>query len=206
MNANYIEFYFDCSSPWTYLAFTEILKLSQRYSIKVKWKPILVGGVFNAVNHDVYEFRRKPNLLKLNYSNDDLQLWSKVRGISINFPKVFPVNSVKAMRGCLFAQKENMLVEYANNVFKAYWSDGIDISNEDMLLNIVKSSHLNTKKFIEFIYSQQCKDLLKENTENLIKNGGFGSPTFFYNNHMFFGNDRLELFEKLYKKGILNSR
>ena len=205
MNANYIEFYFDCSSPWTYLAFTEILKLSQKYGIEVKWKPILVGGVFNAVNQDVYEFRRKPNLLKLNYSNDDLDLWSKVREISINFPKVFPVNSVKAMRGCLFAQKENMLVEYANNIFKAYWSDGVDISNEDMLLNIVKSSHLNTKKFIEFINSQQCKDLLKENTEDLIKNGGFGSPTFFYNNYMFFGNDRLELFEKLYKKGILNS-
>jgi len=203
MNANYIEFYFDCSSPWTYLAFTEILSLSSRLDLEIDWKPVLVGGVFNAVNQDVYEFRKKPNPLKLNYSNDDLYLWSKSRGISINFPKVFPVNSVKAMRGCLYAQKESKLVEFASNTFKAYWSDGIDISNQDMLLNIVKDSHLNESKFIEYINSQQCKDLLKENTENLIKKGGFGSPTFYYNNYMFFGNDRLELFEKLFKKGFL---
>ena len=53
-----------------------------------------------------------------------LSLWSKVRGISISFPEVFPVNSVKAMRGCLFANKESKLVDYANNVFHAYWSEG----------------------------------------------------------------------------------
>ena len=72
MNANYIEFYFDCSSPWTYLAFTEIESLSQRHKLEIDWKPILVGGIFNTVNQDVYEFRKKPNRLKLNYSNEDL--------------------------------------------------------------------------------------------------------------------------------------
>ena len=74
MNNNYIEFYFDCSSPWTYLAFAEVLCLSQRHNLEIKWRPILVGGVFNTVNKDVYEFRKKPNLLKLNYSNKDLML------------------------------------------------------------------------------------------------------------------------------------
>ena len=78
-NANYIEFYFDCSSPWTYLAFAEIVSLSQRHQLEIDWKPVLVGGVFNTVNQDVYEFRKKPNPLKLNYSNEDLHLWSKVR-------------------------------------------------------------------------------------------------------------------------------
>ena len=76
MNANYIEFYFDCSSPWTYLAFVEIELLSQRHKLEIEWKPVLVGGVFNTVNQDVYEFRKKPNPLKLNYSNEDLHLWA----------------------------------------------------------------------------------------------------------------------------------
>ena len=136
MNANYIEFYFDCSSPWTYLAFAEILSLSERHGLEIEWNPVLVGGVFNAVNQDVYEFRKKPNPLKLNYSNDDLLLWSKVRGISISFPEVFPVNSVKAMRGCLYAKQENQLVVFANNLFQAYWSECQDISQEDFLLRI----------------------------------------------------------------------
>ena len=203
MNANYIEFYFDCSSPWTYLAFSEILSLSQRNSLEISWKPILVGGVFNNVNKDVYEFRKKPNPLKLNYSNGDLLLWSKVRGISISFPEVFPVNSVKAMRGCLYAKKENQLVEFANNLFKAYWSEGIDISQEDLLLRIAKNSNLDTKEFKKFITSQEAKDLLIKNTDELIRRGGFGSPTFFYKENMFFGNDRLHLLEEAITKNLI---
>ena len=203
MKANYIEFYFDCSSPWTYLAFAEIVSLSQRHELKIDWKPVLVGGVFNAINQDVYEFRKKPNPLKLSYSNDDLQLWSKVRGITISFPEKFPVNSVKAMRGCLYAAQENQLVKFAMNVFKAYWSRGIDISQEDLLLDIANDSSLDSLDFKKFINSQRAKEILIDNTEELIKRGGFGSPTFFYNDHMFFGNDRLSLFEESLQRGLL---
>ena len=204
MNVNYIEFYFDCSSPWTYLAFTEILSLSQRHNLEINWKPILVGGVFNNVNQDVYEFRKKPNPLKLNYSNNDLNLWSQVREIKINFPKVFPVNSVKAMRGCLFALQKNKLEEFALNIFTSYWGRGEDISQEDLLTDIAEKSNLDTQDFKKFIYSQQAKDILINNTEDLIKRGGFGSPTFFYNDHMFFGNDRLSLFEDSLMMGLLD--
>ena len=202
-NKSQVEFFFDCSSPWTYLAFIEILKLSSRQNLNVIWKPILVGGVFNLVNQDVYEFRKKPNPKKLTYSNNDLRLWSKLRGININFPKVFPVNSVKAMRGCLFAQKENELVKYALNIFQAYWGKGVDISQEDLLLEIVKTSNLNPEEFKKFIDSQEAKNLLKENTEDLIQRGGFGSPTFFYKEKMFFGNDRLHLLEEAITKNLI---
>jgi len=202
-NANYIEFYFDCSSPWTYLAFREILPLSQRQKLEIAWKPVLVGGVFNSVNQDVYNFREKPNPLKFNYSNEDLHLWSKVRAVSISFPEVFPVNSVKAMRGCLFANTESKLVEFASNVFQAYWSEGIDISQEDLLVDIAKNSNLNTKKFKKYIASQKAKDLLIKNTDELIERGGFGSPTFFYKEKMFFGNDRLHLLEEAIMKNLI---
>ena len=203
MKANYIEFYFDCSSPWTYLAFAEIVSLSQRHELDIDWKPVLVGGVFNTVNQDVYEFRKKPNPLKLSYSNDDLYLWSKVRGISISFPKVFPVNSVKAMRGCLFADKKRKLIDYANNVFQAYWSEGKDISQEDLLVEIAKNSNLDTEEFKKFVTSQEAKDLLINNTDELIERGGFGSPTMFYKEKMFFGNDRLHLLEEAITKNLI---
>ena len=204
MKVNYnIEFYFDCSSPWTYLAFAEIVSLSQRHELEIDWMPVLVGGVFNTVNQDVYEFRKKPNSLKLNYSNEDLNLWSKIRGISISFPEVFPVNSVKAMRGCLFANKESKLVEFANNVFYAYWSEGKDISQEDLLLSIAENSNLDSEEFKKFITSQEAKDLLIKNTDELSERGGFGSPTFFYKGKMFFGNDRLHLLEEAITKNLI---
>ena len=202
-NSHQIEFYFDCSSPWTYLAFTEILPLSQRLGIEIIWKPILVGGVFNNVNQEVYEFRSKPNPLKLSYANNDLTLWSKIRGIEIKFPKVFPVNSVKAMRGCLFAIQEKKLEIFASNVFQSYWGEGIDISQEDDLLGIAKDSSLGPEEFKKFIASQEAKDRLLKNTNELIDRGGFGSPTFFYKEQMFFGNDRTNLLEEAINRNLI---
>ncbi len=82
MNNNKLEFFYDCSSPWTYLAFSEIENLTTRHKLDLIWKPILVGGVFNAVNPSVYATRANPVKEKSNYSNKDLQDWCKVRGYS----------------------------------------------------------------------------------------------------------------------------
>jgi 2-hydroxychromene-2-carboxylate isomerase len=204
MNDNYIEFYFDCSSPWTYLAFSEILPLSQRHNLEIEWKPVLVGGIFNTVNQDVYEFRDKPNPLKLKYSMSDLNLWAKVRDLSVSMPKVFPVNSVKAMRGCLFADTKNCLPTFAEKVFDSYWGQGLDISDESILFEIAESVELSLEEFKKYIFSQAAKDLLKQNTSELICRGGFGSPTFFYQEHMFFGNDRLHLLEAVLANNLTN--
>ena len=201
--SNCIEFYFDCSSPWTYLAFVEILPLSQRQNVEIIWKPMLVGGVFNSVNKDVYEFRKNPNPLKLDYSSSDLDLWAKHRKIEISMPKVFPVNSVKAMRGCLFAMQENCLPLFAQKVFEAYWGEGLDISDETIITNIAEEVDLYPQDFKQYIYSQEAKDLLMSNSSQLIEKKGFGSPTFFYKDQMFFGNDRLHLLEEVIRKELI---
>ncbi|MDA9603298.1 2-hydroxychromene-2-carboxylate isomerase [bacterium] len=200
--SNCIEFYFDCSSPWTYLAFTEILPLSQRQNVEIIWKPILVGGVFNSVNQDVYQFRDNPNALKLEYSGNDLNLWAKHRKISISKPKIFPVNSVKAMRGCLFADQEGCLPNFAKEVFNAYWGLGLDISEESIIIKIAENIGLPLKDFTNYIHSQEAKDLLISNTAELVNRGGFGSPTFFYQEHMFFGNDRLHLLDAVISQNL----
>ena len=201
--SNCIEFYFDCSSPWTYLAFVEILPLSQRQNVEIIWKPILVGGVFNLVNQDVYQFRENPNVLKLDYSGNDLNLWAKHRDINISKPKIFPVNSVKAMRGCLFAMQKNRLPLFAQKVFDAYWGRGLDISDEAIIMEIAEEAGLSPQDFKQYIYSQEAKDLLMSNSAQLIEKKGFGSPTFFYRDQMFFGNDRLHLLEEVIRKELI---
>ena len=201
--ANCIEFYFDCSSPWTYLAFVEILPLSQRQNVEIIWKPILVGGIFNSVNKDVYAFRENPNLLKLDYSSKDLNLWAKHREINISMPKIFPINSVKAMRGCLFALQKNCLPLFAQHLFDAYWGHGLDISDETIILKIVEKLGLSPKDFKQYIDSQEAKALLISNSSELIDKGGFGSPTSFYKDQMFFGNDRLHLLEEVIRKELI---
>ncbi len=155
------------------------------------------------LNSIFYEFRENPNPLKLAYSSSDLGLWAKHRKIKISMPKIFPVNSVKVMRGCLFAMQKNCLPLFAQKVFDAYWGNGLDISNEGIILGIAKDAGLSPIEFKNYIELQSTKDALISNSSELIERGGFGSPTFFYNNHMFFGNDRLHLLEEAISKELI---
>jgi 2-hydroxychromene-2-carboxylate isomerase len=96
-----IEFFFDVSSPWTWLGFESIQPLAADLGVPIEWRPILVGGVFNAVNGSVYESRKNPVPAKARYMLKDLADWARLQGLTIKFPpSVFPVNSVKAMRAC----------------------------------------------------------------------------------------------------------
>jgi len=98
-NTIMIEFFFDCSSPWTYLAFHNIQPLAKECDAEISWRPILVGGIFNTVNPSVYASRETPVPLKSRYMKKDLADWARSAGLAIKMPPtVFPVNSVKAMR------------------------------------------------------------------------------------------------------------
>ena len=152
MNANYIEFFFDCSSPWTYLSFNALKNLAEDHNLELRYKPILVGGIFNSVNPSVYENRSKPIPIKEKYYLDDIQNWAASRDVVINWPSIFPINSVRAMRGCLYAESNNTLHDYALSVFKAYWTDDKDISSNKVLEDICFENDLDSKKFFEFIY------------------------------------------------------
>ncbi len=189
-----LEFYFDCSSPWTYLAFERALTLFAPDDVEIIWKPILVGGVFNAINPGVYDTRANPVPTKLSYQQKDLQDWARVGGLVIGQPPVFPVNSVKAMRGAFYALEHGLLVEYSRAVFKRYWSDLADISQVEVLSPIVAAVGLDVDDFFTAIATQAYKDRLRNSTDELMQRGGFGSPTMYLDgDDMYFGNDRLEL-------------
>ena len=175
-----LEYFFDCSSPWTYLSFRGILDLSKRKDFEIIWKPILVGGIFNSINPSVYESRKNPVKEKLEYSQKDLLDWANYRGIQINWPKIFPVNSVKAMRGCFYFIDHGNLEPYVEQIFKAYWTNGENISEDEFLERLVEKMEVNPKEFIEFINNSEVKQRLIDNTQNLIDRGGFGSPTVSY--------------------------
>jgi 2-hydroxychromene-2-carboxylate isomerase len=186
-----LEFFFDCSSPRTYLAFERVQPLAAEAEAELVWRPILVGGVFNAVNESVYEQRANPVPAKARYYAKDLLDWARHVGIRIGRPQPFPVNSVKAMRGCFVAEEHGRLPEYARAVFRAYWGDERDVSQDAELAAIVEAVGLPRDDFFARIAAPEYKDRLRRNTD---ERGGFGSPTLFVDGgDMYFGNDRLEL-------------
>ncbi len=189
-----IEFFFDCSSPWTYLAFHNIQAMAAGLGEPVCWRPVLVGGIFNSVNPSVYAMRENPVPAKMAYMLKDLQDWAHDAGLKIVMPpRVFPVNSVKAMRGCLWLEPQGKLIPFASAVFEAYWAREEDISQDAVLLNLCRQVGVDGNEFLTGIAQSAIKEQLKANTEEVIRRGGFGSPTLFLGDDMYFGNDRLPL-------------
>ena len=189
-----IEFFFDCSSPWTYLAFHNLQTMAAELNEPVRWRPVLVGGIFNSVNPSVYAMRDNPVPAKMAYLLKDIQDWAHEAGLKIVMPpRVFPVNSVKAMRGCLWLEPQGKLLPFASAVFEAYWAREEDISQDDVLTRICAQAGVDGAAFLAGIALPAIKQQLKANTEEVIRRGGFGVPTIFLDDDMYFGNDRLPL-------------
>lgn len=193
-----IDFYFDVSSPWTYLAFRNIQPLAKELNMAIQWRPVLVGGIFNTVNQRMYASREDSQSPRNRYVLKDLQDCARQTGIKIVFPpKVFPVNSVKAMRGCIWLAGsdafKDCLLPFIEATFAAYFTHQEDVSQDDVLASICKQTGIDADAFASGITQPSIKDALKANTDEAIARGAFGVPTFFVGDDMYFGNDRLGL-------------
>ena len=197
-----IEFFFDYSSPWTYYAFDRVEEFCAKNNAELVWKPFLVGGVFNKVNPSVYQRRENPVPPKDNYYKKDMADWGRYQGIAMIKPSIFPLNSVKALRGAFVAIEERTISAYSRACFEAYWCNDKDLSQEDVLREIVSGAGMDADNFFAQIGDDKIKRKLFETTDEIIERGGFGSPTFFLNKtDMYFGNDRLELMQAAVDRG-----
>jgi 2-hydroxychromene-2-carboxylate isomerase len=195
-----IEFFFDCSSPWTYLAFENIHPLAAEFAAEIVWRPILVGGIFNAVNPGV-EYKKRlatdpPR--KMAYYLKDLGDWARAAGLEINFPPPgHPVNSVRAMRACLVLQEQGKLVPWARATFRAYFGAGLDISSDPALMTLCDAVDVDADWLLAQIARQSVKDALRANVDEAVARGAFGSPTMYLDgDDMYFGVDRLPMLRK----------
>ena len=190
-----VEFFYDVGSPWTYLAFHRIEAVAAEAGAELVWRPILVGGVFNAVNPGVYAARANASKLRWEHMAKDLADWARLYGLRITWPpSVFPVNSVAAMRGVIAAFDAGRGVEFSRAAFEVYWGEDRDISQTDVLEDVAKRAGLEPGALLARIATQEIKDRLRANTDDLIARGGYGSPTIIVNgDDLYFGNDRLVL-------------
>lgn len=193
-----IDFFFDVSSPWTYLAFRNIQPMARELDVAINWRPVLVGGIFNTVNQRMYASREDSTSPRNRYMLKDLQDCAQQTGVQIVFPpKVFPVNSVKAMRGCIWlacdAKSQSLYMAFVEATFAAYFTRQEDISQDAVLASICRQTGVDADAFLAGIAQPEIKNALKANTDEAMQRGAFGVPSFFVGDDMYFGNDRLEL-------------
>lgn len=193
--AHELEFFFDCSSPWTYLGFETLCAAAQEDGFSINYRPFLVGGVFNTVNPSVYEQRAAATSPKTRYFWKDMQDWIARSGLAIKFPpSIFPINSARAMRVCLLAADASACEPVARRIFQLYWSEDRDIADHAVLAEACAAGNLDPAETLETADSPALKARLRANTDEIIARGGFGTPTFYVGGtDMYFGQDRILL-------------
>jgi 2-hydroxychromene-2-carboxylate isomerase len=194
-----IEFFFDLSSPWTYLAFTNLQKVLARTKAQVVYRPILVGGVFNAVNQALYAARDNPDSPRMRHYFKSLQDWSAFTGLTLKFPSQFhPAKSVHAMRmACALENDQAALAVFAKSTFESYFLRAENLDSPSVLIEAARDAGLDGVAVQLRSVTDEIKAKLRSNTDELIARGGYGSPTMFIDRtDMYFGNDQLPIVER----------
>ncbi len=194
-----IEFFFDISSPWTYLAFHNIQPMMKTHNFEIIWRPFLVGGVHNAVNPTVFEARASTDSPKFKQVGRSLYDWAALSGVTMNFPSEYhPLRSVHLMRFCcLLEEDQPTLLKFAHAGFDAYFTEQRNLDDPETLVAFANEVGLDGADLWTRSQDQACKDKLRANTDEAIARGSYGSPSIFVpfgdGERLYFGNDQLPL-------------
>ena len=182
-----IEFYFDFSSPYSYIGYKEITRFEKKNTLKIKYMPIFLGGLHNSAEITPPAL----NKLKSKYMVRDTKLICEKKKISFNFNSYFPIKTVNFMRGAIIAEKRNFEKIYIEKIFNSIWKDGLNMNDPIVFNKVIKNLDLNPENFMSEATDQKIKDKLRKITEDAFKKGIFGAPTFLVNKKIFWGQDRL---------------
>ena len=182
------DFYFDFVSPYSFLAHKEIRKIENREGIKIRYKPILVGGLHNL--HGI----KPPAFIpaKAKHMIKDCKLIALKNDVKFKFNSYFPIKTLNLMRGVFVAEKDNIKSYYIDSIFNTIWQDGLNMNDQIIIEKVLKNLNVNPKTFILRSTSSIIKDSLRKKTNDAYEKGIFGAPTFVVNNKIFWGQDRIE--------------
>ena len=192
---NTLDYYFATPSPWAYLATLRIIEFKKKYDLKINWRPSDLMEIFAI--HGVANVKDRPQPVQLNRLTE-LKRWSKFLNIPLTIqPKFFPVDPTLSHRTIILAQKNNISIE--NLIFsfqKAVWAEEKNIADENIIIEICKINNFNSSSIIEDANSEEIINEYKKNTEEALRKNVWGSPTFIYNNELFWGQDRIDFLER----------
>ena len=196
-----IEFFLDFTSPYAYLASTQIDALAARHARNVIWRPFLIGATFKVTG------RKAPVQIPLvnNYTLNDVQRYARLLNQPLNFPVKFPILSVKASRLFYYLEhrdgNQQIAITFARAVFLAYFVERMDITSNEVLAGIVAPFGLALDDVNEVVKSDAMKTHFKAVVDSAIERGVFGAPMFIVEGEMFWGVDRMDHLDKWLQSG-----
>lgn len=184
------DFYFDFGSLASYLAWTQLPKLAADTGATPKYKPMLLGGVFQATGN------QSPATVpaKGKYIFVDFDRFAKRYGVPLNHNPFFPVNTLLLMRGAagLLMRDDARFVAYCDAMFHGMWVDALNMADPAVVGGVLTKAGFGPSALLALANEQAVKDQLKATTQEAVARGVFGAPTFFVGDQMFWGQDRMD--------------
>lgn len=198
--AERIDYYFSMVSPWAYIGTTKFMELVERYGLQVTYKPVPLGRVF-AETGGLPLPKRAP--ARQRYRILELQRWRERRGLKFHLrPKNWPFDATLA--DCFviaMVDAGHDPAKFLRRAFEAVWEDEVSLADEPTLLRIAEQEGLPAAKLLEAAKSDKAKAAYEKNYQEAVAADAFGSPCYVRDGEVFWGQDRLELFEDALKSG-----
>jgi 2-hydroxychromene-2-carboxylate isomerase len=194
-----IDFYFDFSSPYGYLASERIDALGRRHGREVTWRPFLLGAVFKIVGTaPLLEYPMKGD-----YARRDMLRAARQSGIPFRLPTAFPTSSLTACRifYWLADTQPSLAKPYASAVYRRYFVDDKPIEPAEHAIGVAASIGLDPDAAAAAAQDPAVKARLKAEVDAGIARGVFGSPFIFVDGEPFWGSDRLDQVERWLETG-----
>lgn len=187
-----LEFYFDFGSPTAYLAHKRLQQLAARYPLEVIYRPMLLGGVFKATgNNSPVAIPAKGKYML----EHDLPRFSQRYGVELNVNPYFPINTLNLMRGAIAAQRLGCSADYINAMYDAVWVRSLNMGEPEVVAKVLAEAGLDAAAIMDLAQDPEIKAELIAATDAAVARDIFGTPTFFMDGEMYFGQDRLDFVE-----------
>lgn len=185
-----VEFYFDFGSPATYLAWTQLPRLCAESGAQLVYKPMLLGGVFQATGN------ASPVTVpaKGRFMLQDLARFARRYQVPMQFNPHFPINTLPLMRAAVAVQQRlpERFEAFLTLIFQAMWVQARNLGDPAVLAEVLVVGGFDPQQLLALTAEQAIKDALKANTDEAVKRGVFGAPSLFVGDELFFGQDRLD--------------
>jgi len=194
-----IDFYFEFSSPYGYIASRLAEDLEQRVGRRMNWRPFLLGPVFKLTGSaPLVEIP-----LKGEYSKKDFVRSARLHGVPFRYPEKFPIGTVAAMRAFYWASDHDpaRARAFAKALYTAYFADGKDISAPAAVIDVAKSVGIDAEALSKALEDPALKERGKREVDAAIAAGVFGSPFFVVDGEPFWGVDRMLMLEQWIERG-----
>jgi len=188
-----VDFWFDFSSPYAYLAATQLRRIAGRTNARIRLRPVLLGALFRSIGTPDVPLFAMP-AAKQRLMGQELERWARERGVPFRFSSRFPIHTVKALRLVLAAPEEQRF-ELVEGLFRAAWVDDRDLSDDAELAVIAREAGLDVA-VLDRIASPEIKEALRASTTEAQAREVFGVPTFDVGGERFWGQDRIEQLEE----------